>query len=276
MKKLLFLIFILAGLSFQLSAQPSPLILKSGTKGSYLEHKVTPKENFYSVGRLYNVHPKELAAYNSLDMSKGLSLGQVIMIPLTKTNFSETADKGLPVYQKPSNKVAGYLLVTAQDAVVKKDPEPVEQKVEKKDPPPAEIKIEEPKKQEPKKEEPKKAEVIVKKDPVHDLGQGVFKNDFDQQLKSVPATKKETVTAGIFKTTSGWNDAKYYLLIDGVQPGTIVKLINPGNNKAVYAKVLGEMSGIKQNTGYTIRISNAAASALNVTDEEKFIVQVNY
>ena len=43
-----------------------------------------------------------------------------------------------------------------------------------------------------------------------------------------------------------------------------------------YAKVLGEMSGIRQNQGYDVRISNAAASALNVSETDKFIVRVNY
>jgi hypothetical protein len=36
------------------------------------------------------------------------------------------------------------------------------------------------------------------------------------------------------------------------------------------------MSGIMQNAGYDVRISNAAASALDISDTEKFIVRVNY
>jgi hypothetical protein len=64
--------------------------------------------------------------------------------------------------------------------------------------------------------------------------------------------------------------------MDNVEPGTIVRIINPTNNKAVYAKILGEMSGIRQNQGYNIRMSNAAASALDVSDTDKFIVRVNY
>ncbi|HYO22643.1 MAG TPA: peptide-binding protein, partial [Flavisolibacter sp.] len=88
--------------------------------------------------------------------------------------------------------------------------------------------------------------------------------------------KDDMVTAGIFKTASGWQDAKYYALIDGVEPGTIIRIVNPNNNKAIYAKVLDKMTGIRQNQGYNVRISNAAATALEVTDAEKFIVRVNY
>ena len=128
------------------------------------------------------------------------------------------------------------------------------------------------------KEEVKKPEPAVVKEEVKPatIDQGYFKNHFQQQIKTSPITKDETVTSGIFKTTSGWQDAKYYLLMDKVSPGTIVKVINPTNNKAVFAKVLGEMSGIRQNSGLDVRISNAAASALEIADDGKFIVKVYY
>ena len=128
-----------------------------------------------------------------------------------------------------------------------------------------------------KQEEKKDPPVVVKeiRKPLIE-GQGYFRKHFEQQVRQYPVSKDETVASGIFKTTSGWEDAKYYLLMDKVQPGTIVKVINPTTNKAVYAKVLGEMAGIRQNEGYTIRISNAAASALDITEQDKFIVKVVY
>ena len=95
-------------------------------------------------------------------------------------------------------------------------------------------------------------------------------------MKLKPAKKNLTVTSGVFKTTSGWNDAKYYLLIDGVESGTIVRITNPVNNKIVYAKVLGEMTGLVHNEGLDIRISNAAASILEINDDDKFILKLNY
>ena len=107
-------------------------------------------------------------------------------------------------------------------------------------------------------------------------GQGYFRSSFDEQIKSNPISRAETVTSGIFKMLSGGQEAKYYLLIDNVPSGTIVRIINPDNNKTVYAKVLGEMSGLRQNQGLNIRISNSAASTLGITDTEKFIVKINY
>ena len=111
---------------------------------------------------------------------------------------------------------------------------------------------------------------------INDGSGGYFKSQFDLQIKSQPAKADQPASAGIFKTSSGWQDAKYYALMDNVEPGTIIKVVNPTNNKAIFAKVLGEMSGIRQNQGYDVRISNAAASALDVSDTDKFIVRVNY
>ncbi|NOT52457.1 MAG: LysM peptidoglycan-binding domain-containing protein [Chitinophagaceae bacterium] len=299
-----------------LQAQKADLVVKSSDKGLYLEHKVAPKESFYALGRLYNVSPKSLASYNKLDMNKGLQIDQKIRIPLSDSNFTQQGGSGTPVYYKPTDKeglttvsnkhngvdianltwwnglttnevkkdtkiIIGFLqskemksitikgspdpgVIVAPVALTEKEKEGEEKEAE------AELKAE-------KKEEKKDPPTVVKEEKKPLLpGNGYFKKDFEQQVKIIPVSKDETVTSGIFKTTSGWTDAKYYLLIDKVAPGTIVKVINPSNNKSIYAKVLGEMAGIRQNEGYNIRISNAGAAALEVTEEDKFIVKVNF
>jgi LysM repeat protein len=314
------------------AAQKKDLMLKSSDKSLYLEHKVVAKESFFSIGRLYNLHPKHLASFNKLDMTKGIFIDQVMRIPLTDTNFTQEGNSGTPVYYKTTDNeglakissinnnvalanlrnwnnlnndnlssgtklIVGFLktteipsvtittVVTQNDPVVKTEEKPVVTKTEEK---PVE-KVEEkpvvvtPKVEEKpvvKTEEPVKVitPVVTKTEETHvtTVEQGYFKGSFDQQVKASPLSKNETVTSGIFKTASGWQDAKYYLLIDKVSPGTIVKVINPTNNKAVYAKVLGEMSGIRQNEGLNIRISNSAASVLEIAEQDKFIVRVNY
>ncbi len=54
----------------------------------WLVHSVAPKENWYSIGRLYNVSPKELAPYNGLPIDKPLAIGQILKVPLNAGNFS--------------------------------------------------------------------------------------------------------------------------------------------------------------------------------------------
>jgi hypothetical protein len=339
-----------------LFAQPGDLLIKKNSKGFYLEHKLAPKEAFFPLSRLYNVHPRLIASFNNLDFNKGLSIGQLVNIPLTDTNFIQTGNKGVPVYYQseketltaisakngkaPANMlrtwnnlktdnvaagskiIVGFLITKEmQDKVIvipekTKEPEkeevviapPVEEKkkeivVEKKTEP--EVKKEESKKTEPViikadtvlvKEEPKKIEPvkiippvvkeeqapkaptvnILKEEVPVDTEGGFFKTHFSQQVKQIPVSKEQTLTSSIFKSMNGWKDAKYYLLINGVEPGTIVKLTNPGNNKIVYAKVLYAMEGIRQNQGLDIRISDATAAALSISETDKFIVKVNY
>lgn len=323
MKKTLLAVFLL--LSTYLSFGQTLLRVQSNDKGLYLIHTVTPKENFYSIGRLYSISPKDIVAFNNIDMAHGLAIGQKLMIPLNASNFSQTTQKGMPVVyivedgdglmkvsQKNNNVllsnlrqwnnltsdvitkgtslIVGYVNATGQSssAVAKTETpkqEVVTQKQEPKQTAPTQIAENKPepaveKKQEPvvqtKAAEAKSAPINVSSQQVAVGGAGYFKNQYDQQSKKYGTNKDLTVTSGIFKTASGWQDAKYYALMDNVEPGTIVRIINPDNNKAIFAKVLGEMSGIRQNQGLEVRISNAAASALNVTDTDKFIVKVNY
>ena len=299
------------------------LIVQNGDKGLYLEHKVAPKENFYSIGRLYNISPKDIEAFNGLDMRKGLAVGQSLKIPLNAGNFTQKAEKGKPVYyvvqakeglyrvslknnnvlmadlrkwnHLSSDKIApgeklvvGFLvseansvLVQTKEQEVKKQEtkQPIEEKKEPvvtKQETVVTNKEETPKKQEPERKNENSSAAQVTHVAVADGNGGYFKSQFDLQVKSQPVKKDETASAGIFKTSSGWQDAKYYALMDNVEPGTIIRVINPTNSKAIYAKVLGEMGGIRQNQGYDVRISNAAASALEVSDTDKFIVRVNY
>ena len=319
-------------------AQPGDIMVKTGTKGLYLEHKVAPKEGLFPLSRLYNVHPRHIANFNNIDFNKGLAIGQLINIPLTDTNFNQAVNAGVPVYYYASEKetlagvsnknnkagigfirswnnlktdnvaagsklIVGFLITKEmQDRVIviqekAKEPEkkevvvapPVEEKkkeiAEVKKPEP-EIKKPELKKPEPEtvkidipvvRDEPKKIiPEVIKEEKKADAEGGFFKNNFSQQIKQIPVSKEQTLTSSVFKSLNGWQDAKYYLLINGVEPGTIVKITNPGNNKVVFAKVLYSMEGIRQNQGLDMRISDAAASALSISETDKFIVKVNY
>ena len=79
--------------------------------------------------------------------------------------------------------------------------------------------------------------------------------------------------AGTFKTASGWEDKKYYILINGLLPGTIVRVTS--NNKSICAKVLAGLPEIKQDSGYLARLNNAAVAALGI-EATKFPVTVNH
>ncbi|HVZ95993.1 MAG TPA: LysM peptidoglycan-binding domain-containing protein, partial [Chitinophagaceae bacterium] len=102
--------FLLVNFSF---GQKATLIAEGTTPDLYLLHQVKPKQNFYSIGRLYNISAKEISAYNHLQFENGLAIGQTIKIPLTAENFSQaendqSSESLIPVYHIVQSKEGLY------------------------------------------------------------------------------------------------------------------------------------------------------------------------
>src|SRR5687768_3178064 len=74
------------------------LLVQQGDKGLHLSHTVTAGQTFFALSRAYGAAPQEIAAYNGLDMNKGLNVGQTLQIPLNNTNFTQSTEGGTPVY----------------------------------------------------------------------------------------------------------------------------------------------------------------------------------
>ncbi|MCW3081919.1 LysM peptidoglycan-binding domain-containing protein [Segetibacter sp.] len=329
-----------------LVAQSQNLTVEGTAPNLYITHTVAPKENFYSIGRLYNQTAKSIASFNSVVMEKGLAIGQRIKIPLNDQNLdvngtsgetvpltrivskSETLSKigtdlnvsaqSIKQWNKLSSDniapgtplVVGHLkmsstpgntkaalnasvndqpIASKQEPVaevkqvaaeLKKDesaaapvvkPEPVKQAETVGNPPVKEALV----KQDVTKAEDTKKSETYSYSTTNSLGsiEGVFANVFttEASLKSINNKSGEAAT---FKSTSGWQDKKYYVLMNDVAPGTIVKIASM-ENKTVYAKVLGSMPDMKENNGLLLRISNSAASHLGIIDP-KFPVQISY
>ena len=81
-------------------------------------------------------------------------------------------------------------------------------------------------------------------------------------------------TGGLFKSITGWGDKRYYVLMNEVVPGSIVR-ITVDQVKYICARVLGPIPDNKPNKGLLVRLSNAAAAALGVS-EMIFTATVNY
>ena len=230
------------------------------------------KESLANISVKYKAPINNLRGWNRLN-DDNIGANSKLIVGFLITN--ELKDKVVTITPRVEESVSNVKKADAQkQAVVTevKEPEPKKEEPKKVEP---EIKKEEPKlvQEEPKKPEPV---VLNQTEPINQDGTGYFKNNFYQQAKASPASKEQTVTSSIFKTMSGWQDGKYYLLINGVEPGTIVKLTNPSNSKVVFAKVLYSMDKIRENQGVDIRISDAAASSLAVNETDKFILKVNY
>ena len=340
MKNVLFLLFVI------------PLVA-----GAQTPHTVKAKETLYSLARKYNVHPRELAAYNNIPVETSLVLGQVIKIPLKptmaplqavapKTDAVVTKEEPvkpvapvkvaaekkepektvvspaskIPVYHKVAKKETLYAISkkysNASIADIKKwnnltsdglsegtnlivgykesaaiseekaQPEKTAIEPVKEKPVVKEMKSESSESPVTKKEEAvvKAVEKPVKPVPIKeeqtsmtgkDFNGGFYRSSYMEQVKDKDEPVMEKGTAGIFKSTSGWEDGKYYCLSNSIPAGTIVKVTFPATGNAIYAKVLDLIPDLRQNAGIILRLSNAATSELGV-GTEIFECTINY
>jgi LysM repeat protein len=315
-------------------AQSNDLQVLGVAPNLYIIHTVQAKENWYSVGRMYNVSPKQLAPYNKLSMDKPLSIGQVVKVPLTAENFSQDGHKSadevfIPVRHTLQEKewlyrvsvnynkvpieslekwnginkdqakaglklIVGYLKVkngqsslatggeskipsgnTVAATTTPEIKKPEEKKAETKSearPVPTTPAVEN---TDAAKNNTAKDEVKPVVTPVVNTGTttearlSYFRSQYEETGKSVSGN------AGIFKSTSGWSDGKYYALVNNIPVGTIIKVNNPVSGKTIFAKVLGNLPDMKESLGLIARLSDAAAAQIGATGI-KFSVELRY
>jgi LysM repeat protein len=335
MKKILFF-FLLAPLFT--TAQDKALLAVGVSPGLYVNHKVAAKENYYSIGRIYNISPKDIAPFNNLQLESGLIPGYVLKIPLNSSNFFQSGNAAadetfVPVYYEVKDKeglyrvavnhndlpvetlkqwnnikgesvkkgtklIVGYLKVKTElsglakngigtvinsntnvtvKAEEKKTAEPDKKTTAKTNEPVPDKPVKEDEKKEtvkPPAKEPIAAKSEKPVGTVKNTVTGNFKNIYESQIKNAE-TQETGGMAGIFKSTSGWQDKKYYCLYNNATAGTIIKITNPVNGKFVFAKVLDLMPDIKQNGGLLLIISNAAAQELEA-GESNFNCSIKY
>jgi LysM repeat protein len=317
MRGITLFVFLLSS-SLTTYSQSSQLLIKVNGDKFYLDHKVVAKENWYSIGRIYEISPKEIAPFNSLTLEKGLGIGQILKIPLNASNFNQETETpiGKPVVHKVGPKeglfriasefgvtvaqlkmwnklnsdqvnagapiIVGFLkgnnIKPQEDGIVStpaivKEPAPSNigaVKEEKKPTISNPLPKEAPKVEEKKADLPKpSAMVSASKEKVNSValsGSGYFSSLFLQQSKEGKQQILDGFVYGVFKSTSGWDDSKYYVLLNDVVPGTAVKITVRGSDKSIYAKVLGSVPPGKESEGMSMRMSNATAAALGLAD----------
>lgn len=290
MKRLRLLLLALSVVAVQ-TVFGQELLTHGSAADLHITHTVTAKETWFSIGKKFNLVPKEIAAFNRLSIDKPLEIGQTVKIPLTKSNFSQDDPSGsvddlIPVYHIVQDKEWMYRISVNHNKV------PIE-KIERwnnitrdqakagtklivgflnsKNPPAESTAVNDTQKTPPVQPAPKPlpASVTPPSSTYAAKDGGYFKHQYDENGKN------KTGFSGIFKSTSGWNDGKYYALMNNVTVGTIVKVNYPSTNKSIYAKVLGELPDMKESAGLSLRISDAAAKELGAVNN-KFNVEIKY
>lgn len=302
-------------------------------------HTVGPKETLFSIGRDYQVHPRELAEYNNIPFEIGLTIGQILKIPVKKTmqpvssasalkteNSSVSNPEKNPAVVPEKKNTARYTPIyhivkkqenlfqirmqynkVSMDSIKKwnnlttdavnegmnlivgfkkiNDNKPIEKETSTEQ-------TNNKKNNNPIKKEQdfisKRASDFAKDNSIsyeEDIQEkikktpsqpeGYFKTAFENQSTSKPVLNEENGKAASFKSTSGWDDSKYYCLYNNAPAGTIVRIANIKNQKVIYAKVLDTMPDLEQNKGILIRLSKAATEQLEVTTD-KFDANIAY
>lgn len=271
------------------------LIVEGTSPHLYLTHKIAAKETWYSIGKTFNVPPKELASYNKLKISDPLEIGETINIPLSKTNFTQAEARKageIPVYHVIQNREWMYRISVNHYKVpierlekwnsIKSDDAKAGMKLIV-----GFLKVNDPNAVAAAQQTQTPAAQTAQNTVAHNTpattqtqqqqpaagnlpdGAGFFRSLYEGNGKNYSGV------SGIFKSTSGWNDGKYYALMNNVTVGTIVRVNFPQTNKSIYAKVLGELPDMKESAGLALRISDAAAKELGAVNN-KFSVQVMY
>jgi LysM repeat protein len=248
-------------------------------------HIVQEKEWMYRISQNNNKIPIEsLEKWNGVTNDQ-LQAGMKLIVGYLKVKSASSplAANGLKKLIVPAATGGGTSAKPATETPVVKTEKPAETK-------PADTKTTEPKTVEAKKEELKKEE--PKEEAKKDIGtpppaatpvttgttEGPYtgyKGGYFRSSYSGSEKKSTSGNAGIFRSTSGWKDGKYYALMNNVPVGTIVKITYNSTNKSVFAKVLGQLPDMRESVGLTVRLSDAAAAELGA-EMGKFYVDVAY
>ena len=103
------------------------------------------------------------------------------------------------------------------------------------------------------------------------VDEGYFATLFSYQKKSASFQTLDG-TASVFKSISGWQDKKFYILTNEIPIGTIVK-ITTADFKTICAKVINALPDVSNSIQY--RLSDAAAAILGITNKT-FQITVTY
>lgn len=224
-----------------------------------VKYVVVKGDNLYQISKRFNVPMEEVKSFNNIT-DESLKVGQVLIINKpTEEPVKDSLNLPVMLDSTPSDKPATDTLENIINASekVKAQPEPASAALHSGE----EINYEK------INTEPIKTKILLQGE------KGYFSDEFGKDTEGKKPGKIKGA-AMVFKTAAGYDDHKYYILMDNLAPGAIVR-ITAENGNEVYAKVLWNMENIKENKGIDFRISNATADALGITDQ-KFEITINY
>ncbi|HVI47635.1 MAG TPA: LysM peptidoglycan-binding domain-containing protein [Chitinophaga sp.] len=245
------------GHSLHIPLTSANFLQKADASGKPVYHKVAEKETLYRVSVNYNKVPLDnIRQWNSFQ-GDGLKKGSYVIVGYLKGN--------------------GGAAVPPPPPVAKEDPKPAAE--EPRPAPPVETVKKEPvhKESEPHQNTESPAPVVAPPPPATSKPAVVnasadFEELYEQQTNGGKKVATEKGPGTWFKSNAV---GKYYALHNTAPRGTIIKVTNPLNGKAIYAKVLDVIPQMKSNAGLIIKLSDSAMQALG-SNENRFYCELSY
>ncbi|MFT4202562.1 MAG: LysM peptidoglycan-binding domain-containing protein [Chitinophagaceae bacterium] len=207
-------------------------------------HTVVAGESLYRIAKAYGVSVADLKQWNNLT-DNNIKVGQVLQMSATSETVAQTNTPTTPVATEETVAESGTSGIIRPNNDADK----------------------------PKKDKTDSVKVVsAETTTLAGNNGGAFANAFGQDMEN-QTLAAASGKAKIFKSQSGWSDQKYYIMMNDVTPGSIVKVTF--NGASVFAKVLWNLIDTKENTGLNFRISDATASALGVSGDT-FDLKVDY
>lgn len=229
-------------------------------------HKLAAKETYYSLGRRYNLAPKEIIAFNN---NKKLKIGELVKIPSNRP-FVITTNHSTKINQDPEfikykvgpgetlytiakrfqvaadyiaeyNELDGTTIKAGQTLHIPQGPRPPIQQ---------------------------------------NLAENVEETIEEEKEFSLPPNRyglTQVNNQGIGVWIDGLNteDGSMLALHKTAPIGTIIKITNPMTKRTTYAKVVGKYNDNSDTKDAIIVISKATASLIGVIDK-RFLVNISY
>lgn len=293
LKKILLITFSILSFSASATTLVDSVGIENSAGKKVILHKIEPKENYYALGRKYNVAPKAIMDFNS---NVALSIGQIIKIPTDRpfaeqkpvsfnsssnttqnngkresTHVVQAKETLYSIASKYNMRVDDLRLLnnlkTSALSIGQTLKVLVNDEVSLK---PEVVKNTQTGKPEVVREQITKPETKIKYLDSTDSNSGIEipKNRYG-------ITEKNEKGIAVWINDENLDATKSYALHKLAPVGTIVKITNPMTNRSVFAKVVGKYTENETTKDVIIVITKAASDALGALDK-RFLVNITY
>lgn len=229
-----------------------------------VNHRVVAKETYYSLGRLYNVKPKNIIDLNA---NKRLKIGDIVKVP-TERPFSSSPIKTASLISEDPDAIE--YKVSANETlynIAKRFQISVDYLTEFNNLQGKSIKA------------GQILQIPQGPPPIQVVENPIAIEEIEKEFSLPPnrygLTQVNNQGIGVWMDGLNTDDGKMLALHKTAPIGTVIKITNPMTQRTTYAKVVGKYNDSNDTRDAIIVISKATASLIGVIDK-RFLVNISY